>query len=519
MEYNDRIKNSARNLFWGGLNQVIRIVGPFTLRTIMILRLGNLYLGLNSLFSSILQFLNLTELGFSSAVVYCMYKPIAEHDYEELGKLVVFFKKVYRIIGLIIISIGLLLVPALPNLIQGEYPTEINIYIVYLIYLLNTSLGYFFFGYKSSLLYAFQRSDINSNVNSLCNMVLYILQISILLLFNNYYVYLIVMPIMTLVSNIFRRFWANRILPKIKEQGELDKATKKEIWKRVRALLIYKIGSTVSNSADNLVISVFLGLNLLAIYNNYFLIISTLFNVLTIYYDSIKASIGNSVVVETVGYNYRLFENLLFTQAWLVGFCSIMLTCLYQPFIELWTGAENLFPYEMVILFGVYFYTWKIHDVVHIFKDALGLWHEDRFRPFISSLVNLALNLILVQIIGLYGIVISTILSELVFSLLWAPRTLFRNYFLVPLGQYYKRIVKYTGINLFCGVITNCLCKIMQNHLFLKHGQVSFGLFIILSVLAGALCNLIFLAIYYRTPELKDIKIMLLRGKNHENSF
>lgn len=503
---NERIYNSVRNLFWGGLSQVIRIIGPFAIRTIIITQLGNLYLGLNSLFTSILQALSLTELGFSGAVVYCMYKPIAVKDYEQLGKLVAFFRKVYRVIGIVIIGIGILLLPVLHYLINGEYPSETNIYVVYFVYLINAALGYFFFGYKTSVLYAFQRSDINSNVISLANILMYTAQIVVLLVFKHYYTYLIIMPIMTLASNVLRSVWAGKVLPKFNINGDLDKETKREIWKKVRALLIYKIGSTISNSADNLVISAFLGLNILAIYNNYFLIISTLFSVLGIYYDSIKASIGSCAASETVEDNYRLFNGLFFGQGWLIGFCSVMLVCLYQPFIELWTGAENLLPYSLVVLLGVYFYTWKIHDVVHIYKDALGLWHEDRFRPLLSSLVNLCLNLLFVQKIGLYGIILSTIVSELTFSLLWAPRVLFQNYFKFPILQYYKKLIKYTVTTILCGGVSVVACEIMRMHVGKLFGEGSIISFFVRAVFACLICNALYLIIYGRCEEFKMIK-------------
>lgn len=150
----EKTKNARRNILFGILNKVITMFLPFVVRSVIIYALSAEYLGLNSLFSSILQVLNLTELGFSSAMVYSMYKPIAENDDETICALLNFYRKIYFIIGCIVLSLGLLLLPFLDKLINGDVPDNINIYILYLCYLVNTVLSYMMFAYRSSLLNA-----------------------------------------------------------------------------------------------------------------------------------------------------------------------------------------------------------------------------------------------------------------------------------------------------------------------------------------------------------------------------
>ena len=182
----ERRKNTIRNMIWGTVNRLIATVIPFITRTIIINQLGNEYLGLNSLFTSILQILNLTELGVSSAIVYFMYKPIAEKNEEKICALLNLYKKIYRIIGVVILLIGLILLPFLNYLISGDIPDDINIYILYLIYLFNTVVTYWLFAYKKSLLQAFQRNDIVSKVNSVLSIMQAILQMIIIFVFKNY---------------------------------------------------------------------------------------------------------------------------------------------------------------------------------------------------------------------------------------------------------------------------------------------------------------------------------------------
>ncbi|MGN0716955.1 MAG: hypothetical protein ACI4LU_04395, partial [Treponema berlinense] len=172
------------------------------IRTVLIKKIGIEYAGLNSLFSSILQVLNLTELGFASAVVYSMYKPIAEDDKDTICALLNFYKRVYFIIGLVILALGTAVMPFLPHLIRGNIPQDINIYVLYSIYLVNTSLSYLLFGYKNSLLNAHQRRDVISNILTITQGLMNICQLIILVTIKNYYLYVLMMPIFTVLNNV-----------------------------------------------------------------------------------------------------------------------------------------------------------------------------------------------------------------------------------------------------------------------------------------------------------------------------
>ena len=197
-----RTKNATRNMFFGFINKLIVLLFPFVIRAMIIKTLGSEYLGLSSLFTSILQVLNLAELGFNSAIVYSMYKPIAEKDTTTICALINMYKKIYRIIGITIITLGLILLPFLNLLIKGNYPSDINIYILYLICLFNTGITYFLFAYKNALFTAHQRSDITSNIQSISYVLQYLIQIFVLVKLKNYYMFVIIQMFTTILNNI-----------------------------------------------------------------------------------------------------------------------------------------------------------------------------------------------------------------------------------------------------------------------------------------------------------------------------
>ena len=212
-----------RNMGTGIVNRIITLGLPFIIRTIIIRTLGAEYLGLSSLFSSILQVLNMAELGFSSAVVFSLYKPMAEQDTDSICALLGYYRNVYKIIGVVILVGGSFLFPVLPRLIKGSYPSDINIYLLYMIYLINTSISYLLIAYKNVIFSASQRQDVLNNVNSVVSITKFTIQIVALLAFENYYLYIIWNLVFTGCENILIAILAKRKYPNYFCQGTIKK--------------------------------------------------------------------------------------------------------------------------------------------------------------------------------------------------------------------------------------------------------------------------------------------------------
>ena len=267
--------NSIRNIIWAVTQKVILMLLPFVVRSVMIYKLGAEYTGVGSLFNSILNMLSLAELGFSSAMVYCMYEPIHKQDEDTICALLNLYKKIYRIIGGIILGIGLLLIPFLPSLVNSQMPTGINLYVLYVIYLMNSVLSYFLFAYKSSLITAYQRNDIVSIITLVCNVIIYTMQTLALLLTANFYLYASLLVVSTIAINISYEMISRKLFPTITCRGVVESNLKGKIKKRVIGIMLYKISSTTRTSFDSVIISSCLGLVTLTQYQNYFMIISS----------------------------------------------------------------------------------------------------------------------------------------------------------------------------------------------------------------------------------------------------
>lgn len=490
-----RTKNATRNIFWGILFRLVATLGPFFMRTFLLYFLGVEYLGLNSLFTSLLAFLSLAELGIGNAMIYAMYKPVAQDDEAAICALLKLYKKLYRIIGMIILGIGLLFLPFVENLVNGSYPSGINPYLLFIIYLFNTVISYFMFGYKQSILMAFHRNDIISKRATILRLCMYALQVFVLYISANYYLYILILPVYNISTNLINSFIVDKLYPQYKCEGEVSRETSIAIKKNVLSLIGNKLSDIVLNSSDNLILSVFIGLSMVAVYDNYYYIFNAVVGFALVIYNSLTAGLGNSIELETIEKNYHDFKVLTFLNFWFITWCTACIICLMQPFVMIWVGEKLMFPDGVVFLFGIYFYVFQSEKIVLTYKDAAGFWWKDRFRPYVVMAVNLILNIVTVQIIGVYGVILSTIVSLLI-SFPWSGYVLHKYIFKVPLKTYLLSYIKYLVNAITCCTITYVVCS-----------QIDLGKYqqlICCFILCCIIPNIVFLILNIRNPELRD---------------
>lgn len=425
----DRVEQSKKNIIWSFAGKIVNILLPFVTQTCLIYILGVQYVGLNGLFTSVLTILSLTELGIGSALVFSMYRPIAEGDDAKVCALLAFYRKCYHIIGCVILMVGLILLPFIRHLISGDVPDDINVYVLFAIYLLNTVLSYFLFAYKTSLLNACQMVDVISRMDILTNITKCVLQLAGLLLVPSYYMFVWVIPLTTVIRNISVEIWTRKKYPNYYCRGELLSSDIHEIFEKVKGLFLQSIGNVVLTSVDNIVISIFLGLTVLGQYNVYLYIHTALVGLVGVISSSIIPVAGNSVAIEDKYKNFQNFRQFYLLWMCVVAWCAVCELCLIQPFIRLWAGDRMLLNNGIAALFALYFYSNKIGDMVWVYKSASGIWKEGRYVYIVSAAVNLCLNLLMVKLIGVAGILLSTILSLFFINIPFGSRVLFLVYF------------------------------------------------------------------------------------------
>lgn len=459
---NSRVANTKRNICWSFADYGISVIFQFVSRTIIIKVLGDDYLGLSSLFSSILQVLNMTELGFSSAVIFNLYKPIAQNDNETVCALLSFYRKVYRIAGIIIFILGLAISPFLRSLIEGDVPLDLNLYVLYYLYLLNTTVSYFVYAYKASLLNALQRMDLTKIAYSIVNISQCIFQILVLLIFRNYYLFVIGTILGTVTKNLLAAWLSKKYYPQYRCIGQITDETKNDIWKRVKGLLIGKISGVTYTTFDNIILSAMIGLVPVSLYNNYLVIYYAVANIIIMIRLAMQASVGNSIASESIEKNYKDVFKWQFMFSAIAIWCSTFLICLYQPFMTIWMGEERLLSFVDVIMLSMLLSISTVQHAFYLYLSGYGLWWDLKWPYILSTITNLILNVLLCHIWGISGIILATLIAQFVFGLIWQSVIIFRKYFMKPIFPYFIKQIKYFAIGILIGLSAYSICSLLN---------------------------------------------------------
>jgi O-antigen/teichoic acid export membrane protein len=499
----ERTKNTIRNSIWGMINQIVTIFGKFVITIIMIRILGAKYLGLNSLFTSILLILSLAEMGFGNAVVFYLYKPIVENDVKMICALMNLYKKIYRYIGLCVFVVGCCFIILIPKLVKDEIPKDVNLYILYCIFLLNSVLTYSFFAYKKCLLTAHQRNDITSKISLSLNLVTYFFQIIALVIFENYYLYVIFIPILSILNNIINGIFATKIYHEYKSYGSINKQLIFDIRKRVSGLMIVKLAFVSRNAFDSVILSTFLNLTIVAIYNNYYYIMNSITGILLVFTSAVASGIGNSIASEKKEKNLNDLLIFNFIYMWIAGFCTSCLACLYQPFMRIWVGEDLLFDNYLMLLFVFYFLVTKLGDIQAQYFDTAGLWWHGKWRAVIEATSNLGLNIVLGYYFGVFGIILATIITTLFINFGYTTYLTFKFYFGRGMFDYLLDQI----IHIFSILIVTGILYFICFYIPFGKGIINqIFLLLLRFIICVLFSNILFILIYYKSKRFIDAR-------------
>lgn len=498
MNEKSRMTNSLFNLISGFGYRILIMCTAFVVRTIFIKHLSAEYLSVNGLYSSILTMLSLAELGFGTAMVYSMYQPLAEKDYSKLQQLMDLYKKAYLIIGTIILLLGVSIIPFLDLLIKDK-PNIDNLTFYYILFLGDIVISYWFFAYRNSILQADQKAHVISKYNSIFNLIKSFLQIVLLVVFENYTVYLLVQIGCTIGQNLCLAIKVKKDYPVFGGQSK-DKLPKEEsnkIFKDVRALMLARISHVILHGTDNVIISAFVGLKWVGLLSNYHMISEAITGILTQITGAIQASLGNFFAKESKESGYQLFCKVDFLNFWLYGFSMIALITLLNPFVELWLGKRFVLEQRIVVAVSINFFVAGFMNTLWTFRSTLGLFTQGKYRPLIVSVLNIVFSITLSKVFGVAGVLFATAISRACVNLWYDPWVLHSKGFEKPLKNFVLIYAKRIFLLIFVVLIMGTIKQIV-----LVDG-VCLGNFIVLLLITGILPNLIFVMLFNRSNEYK----------------
>ena len=408
-----RTRKSIRNVSTMFLTQFITLALAFISRTIFIKTLGAEYLGLNGLFSNVLNALSIAEMGIGTAISYALYKPIAENDKEQIKSLLAFYRKCYFFVGAFVIIMGFILIPFLPYLMKSEVSIPESITQIYLCFLINSGIGYFF-AHKRIIIDDTQNKYLTNAIDFTSKLLISIVQIFILVKFQNYMFFLYAQVFGTLIASLTVYSSANKKFPYIMEKYEpLSYSIKKKIQSNISILFLHKLATVIVFGSDFILISALVGLTELGLYSNYTLIITTVAIFINLFIIGADASIGNAIATLKKEELYDVFKRISFLVFCISGFSAVCLLNLLNPFIELWVGESFVLPYSVAVIMSVNFFFMQNRSVVLTFKHDAGIFRPDMYKPIIEVFFNLGLSIILALHYGVLGVVIGTLANTI----------------------------------------------------------------------------------------------------------
>ena len=500
MERKTRKQYVTLNILAGSVSQVISMILQLIGRTIFINSLGIEYQGINAMFYNVLMVLSLADLGFGTAIIYSMYKPLSENDTDTVVALMTYYKKIYHRLAFVVAAIGIGMLPLLPFVVNlNRKIPYLSIY--YLLYVTNMVISYFM-SYKYTIITADQKSYLITVYSLIGSILQTIVQIIVLLVFKNFMLYLIVFILRTLLVNWFQSNKAKKIYPYIQGSRELDPAMKKSIFENVKSMFLYKLGGVLLNNTDNFIISILVGTVYVGFYSNYMTIIVAIYSFTDIIFDSVTSGIGNLNASEDRDRKYEIFNVLNFIVFWIMTFCSVCFLVLFNDFITLWVGEEFIFGFLTVSVIVLNFFMPGTITSVSIYRDTTGMFRQTKYVFLITAFINLVLSIILGKMYGLFGILLATAIARMLTNMWYEPYVLYKNQFMKSPMVYFKRQAVYWIVAVSCCVGTYLMSKTITT--------VSILNLIIKLIMCIIVPNLIIFGLFFRSKEFEYVNEQII---------
>ena len=499
MKERSRTEYSILNMFTGMLGDVVNALVGFACRILFVRMLGAEYLGVRGLFTNILSVLSLAELGIGSAIIYALYKPLAENDHEKITAIMQYYKKAYRAIALVVATLGLAVMPFLNQIIRTKPDIKESIYLIYLLYLFSTVSSYFF-SYRAALLTASQRRYVAQGYNYVMTILQSIVQIVFLVLTHEYITYLIIQIAGGILYNIAVSNKAVKDYPFIKDKDvpPLSPDERRSLFVNIRALAISKVSGVLVNSTDNIAITYFKGLSSVGIASNYTLLSTTIDQIVTPFFNSFTASVGNLNATSSTEKNYLIFRVLNMMNFWLYGWGAIGMAIVSSDMVKLMYGQEYVLNISIPLILAVNLFTIGMLHAVYTYKSAMGLFRYGQYLLFLTGFINLALDVLLGRRWGVFGILLATFIARACTNLWYEPYAVFKYGFNMNPGIYWKRYGFNMAILLIAGFSSYFLCNLCHFSVWLN----VITMFIICSVIP----NLVFFVTFRNYPEFEYVK-------------
>ena len=492
-----KIQNALKNSVSGSFLKLTKIILNFITRTVFIYMLGSEFVGLNGLFLNVLLIFSLSELGIELSIAYCLYKPVSENDEYKINAYMTIFAKLYRVVAIVILTLGIITMPFVHYLID-ENPFDLNfLRFVFLLFIIEVSVSYLF-SYRSIILKVNEKLYTINVVQIIAAVAIFAFQVFFLVLTRNYIAYKAAEVVIQVAVNICLFIIAAKYFPNVKVgmQYKLSKEDISILIDRIKSAFLNRLSPTVTATASTLFISYFFGIYTTGLFANYNLIITvSVFSIIARILNGATAGFGN--LIAKGNDIKRDFYNFFFIGFWIASFSFTFLLILINPFIILWIGNDFLLPVPIVVLMLSVFYIHSSSYVVMVMREAAGLFVHDKKVSLLKPVINIVCSLTLIHFYGLIGVFLGALISSVVCDIILFPFYLYKKLIKENLFEYFKRY----GIYLCVTGINSVLCLAIKHLLNNLNNQLI--IFLISCFVCITIPNLIIVILFNKTDEFK----------------
>ncbi|MBR1740981.1 MAG: hypothetical protein IJ733_03745 [Lachnospiraceae bacterium] len=499
-----RFRNAIKNSFFSVLAQIVLIFLGFGSSRVLNHQLGETLVGVNGVISNVIGVLSISELGFSTAVVYHLYRELAAKDEEKIAALMNLYRRAYQIIAGILFFSGLCLLPFIHHFMR-ENPFSVSyIRTLYLLWLLRTVLNYLL-GYRRSILIADQREYVVSIVVLATNFLDYMAVILVVFFTKNYMAALGMNIVFEGILNcLLNRYIEKKYIYLSRYRKlRLDREGKALIFQDIKNIFFSQIAVKLLWSTDNLIISGMIGVAVNGLFNNYSLISTSVTSIVRAAGNSIQPTMANLFLEKDSGKSCAVFRQLSFLFFWIASFVCASLLCLMTPFVrEFWLGEKYILADSTVIFMAAC-------TAVHIMGMPLamsmtvsGLFRIEKYLSGTAAVANIILSVVLVKPLGVNGVIFGTIFAH-AFSLVVRGWNFFGKYLKLSIRQYAFELMSY-----FLLIFAESFLTVILVDRFYVTGNL--GSFLLSCMICVCVPNGINLLIFFRTWRFRSMLGMFL---------
>ena len=443
-------KRSVLNIATSIASHIFLLAVAIFVRHLLIQNVGNDVNGLNSLYASIIGMLGVIELGVGRAIIYSMYKPIVDGDERLVTALYGLYKKFYLIIGAVIFAAGLLVLPIVPRMISDYETVSVNVYTTFLLTLVSVAISYLYSA-KTALIEANKDNYITTGILTVSRLTQYALQIVVILVWKSFTLFLICQIISTLLVWLLTEIVVRKRYNQIATRREkVDKVTKTEISKNVKASVMHKIGTKMVQSVDSLIISGFIGVAILGKYSNYTYISSAMVGIISLFFSPLTSVVGHLCAEGNQEKSKHYFDffyvlNYILAVVFFLGYYAVI-----NSVVALLFGSGLEVSHAIVFIITLNQFIQYMRNSSLLFRNASGTFYYDRWKPIAEGVVNLILSLLFVMVfpeeLRVVGVIVATIITNLLICDTVEPFVVFKYVFGQKPGKFYIKNYSYIGL-------------------------------------------------------------------------